>query len=71
MVSDRHLRLGVESTYDHVLSFRLGYQTGYETQCLSAGLGIVYSFARLDYAYVPFLLDFGNAHIFTLTFLIR
>ena len=71
IVTDNHLRLGIESVYDRVLSFRLGYQTGYETQTISAGIGIVCSFARLDYAYVPFLLDFGNANIFTLTFTIQ
>ena len=71
IVADNHVRLGIESVYDRVLSFRLGYQTGYETQNISAGVGIVCSFVRLDYAYVPFLLDFGNANIFTMTFTIQ
>jgi hypothetical protein len=71
IVTDNHLRAGIESVYDRVLSFRLGYQTGYETQTISAGVGIVFSFVRLDYAYVPFLLDFGNANIFTMTFTIQ
>ena len=71
IVTDNHLRLGIESVYDRILSFRLGYQTGYETQTISAGVGIVCSFARLDYAYVPFLLDFGNANIFTITFTLQ
>lgn len=66
--SDTHALVGVETIYDNALAVRLGYQTGYESRGLSAGLGFQYSFVQVDYAYVPFSLGLGDAHIFSLGF---
>ncbi len=66
--SNSHLGLGGEFTYRNQFSLRLGYQSGYDSRGLSAGLGIRYSIVSIDYAYVPFSLDLGEAHIFTIGF---
>ena len=67
-VNDVHAQVGVETVYDSLLAIRLGYQTGYESRGLSAGLGLHYSFLQFDYAYIPFSLGLGDAHMFSLGF---
>jgi hypothetical protein len=66
--SDPHTQLGLEAIYNGALAARLGYQTGYESRGLSAGLGFRYGFVQVDYAYLPFSLGLGDAHIFSLGF---
>ncbi len=60
--------LGLELNYRQMLALRIGYQTGYEARSLSAGFGLQYEWIKIDYAYIPFLYDLGNAHLFTLGF---
>jgi hypothetical protein len=67
-VSVNHISFGTEAMYNQVISARLGYQTGIDTRGFSAGIGIRYSIAVIDYAYVPFSLQIGNAHIFSIGF---
>lgn len=67
-ISQNHLQIGGEAEYDHRFALRLGYQTGYESRGLSGGLGIRYDLLKLDYAYLPFSLALGDAHIVTLGF---
>ncbi|HAL57765.1 MAG TPA: hypothetical protein DCP63_15165 [Bacteroidetes bacterium] len=63
-----HLQVGVETTYDGLLSFRVGYQSGYESRGFSSGIGLRYSLVDINYAYVPFSLGLGDAHLFTVGF---
>jgi hypothetical protein len=63
-----YLHLGGEVTFSDFISARAGFQTGYESRGLSAGLGIQYSLFKLDYAVVPFSMNLGTAHILTLGF---
>jgi hypothetical protein len=65
---DSHFQSGLEATYDRQLSLRLGFQTGYESRAISAGLGIHFRFVQLDYSYVPFSLGLGDSHLFSLAF---
>ena len=65
---ENHLQASLEATYSQKVSLRLGYQTGYETRAVSAGIGIRFEFAQLDYAYVPFRLGLGDSHLFSLGF---
>ena len=67
-VAENHLQTSIEATYSHMASLRFGYQTGYDTRGLSAGIGLQYDFFQLDYAYVPFSLGLGDAHLFSLGF---
>ncbi|MGB2867171.1 MAG: PorV/PorQ family protein [Bacteroidota bacterium] len=67
-LSESRLLFGGEVSYDRNFSFRLGYQTGYENRGFSTGAGVHYSFVKLDYAYVPFSLGFGNAHVLSIGF---
>lgn len=69
-VQDResHLQGSLEATYSQKVSLRFGYQTGYESRALSAGIGIRFEFVQFDYAYVPFALGLGDSHLFSLGF---
>lgn len=65
-----HLCFGLEAIYNNSISCRLGYKTGYEIQSLSAGIGIRYDFVNIEYAYLPFTLNAGNAHVFSFEFIL-
>jgi len=65
---DIHFNLGGDIVYDQLLALRAGYQTGYESRGFSAGLGIMWSSLRFDYAFMPFSLGLGNANLFSLQF---
>lgn len=67
-LSISHLHVGAEIDYDNVGSLRLGYQTGYESRGFTAGIGFRYSSLKLDYAYIPFSLGLGDAHLVTIGF---
>ncbi len=66
--NENHLNLGGEITYNKVFSIRGGYQTGFYTKNFTAGIGLVWGSLILDYAYVPFKLDFGNASMISVQF---
>lgn len=64
----KHLNFGSEMIYNNLIALRLGYQTGYISRNLAGGLGIRYSLATIDYAYIPFYKQLGNAHIISVGF---
>ena len=63
-----HLQMGLELLHDGFVAGRVGYQTGFETRGLSAGIGIRWTMIDFDYAYVPFSLGLGDAHLFSVGF---
>ena len=65
---ENHAQASLEASYSQKVSLRLGYQTGYESRALSAGIGIRFEFIQLDYAYVPSSLGLGDSHLFSLGF---
>ncbi len=66
--SENHLNLGGEITYAKTFSLRGGYQSGYLTKGLTAGIGLVWGNLIFDYAYVPFKFEFGNSNMFSVQF---
>lgn len=64
--SKSHLHMGAELNYKKTLMIRAGYQTGYETQAFSTGLGVRYEMFAVDYAFAPMKIDFGSTHTFSL-----
>jgi len=66
--AENHLLGSLETTYNNRVSVRLGYASGYDSRGLTAGLGIRYEFLQFNYAFVPFSLGLGNAHLFSLGF---
>lgn len=64
----QHLNFGSEVIYNNLIALRLGYQTGYTSRNLAGGLGVRYSIATIDYAYIPFYKQLGNAHIISVGF---
>jgi hypothetical protein len=63
-----HAGFGAEATYDHTFSVRFGYQTGFDTRGISAGIGMRYSVIMIDYAYIPFSLQLGDSHLLSIGF---
>jgi len=57
--------VGTEIRPISLLALRLGYQQGYDTRDISAGFGLRTGGFELDYAYMPFKQDLGNAHRFS------
>ncbi|MBI2619743.1 MAG: hypothetical protein HYW57_06645 [Ignavibacteriales bacterium] len=58
-----HLHLGVEGTYRSSISLRLGFLSGFESRGVSGGLGLHSGIFLVDYAFVPFALGLGSAHL--------
>jgi hypothetical protein len=65
-----HCSIGGEATYDRTFTARVGYQTEIDSRGFSAGIGIHYSIVMIDYAYVPFSLQLGNSHLFSIGFVL-
>jgi len=65
-----HLHASGELQYDHFVSLRAGYVTGYEFRSFSTGFGVLYTSVKFDYAFVPFSGAFNSTHSFSLSFLL-
>ncbi|MBN1999722.1 PorV/PorQ family protein [candidate division KSB1 bacterium] len=63
---ESHVNMGLEILPFSVLAIRAGFLSGYEEKSLSTGFGINIGDFCLDYAYVPFERNLGNAHRFSL-----
>ena len=57
-----HAHVGVEAAYEKSIFARLGYQQGYETKSISAGIGAAYGQFLFDYGFTPFQNDLGTSH---------
>ncbi|HKI79619.1 MAG TPA: PorV/PorQ family protein [Ignavibacteriaceae bacterium] len=66
--NENHINIGLEATYNNSFSLRGGYQSGYESKGITAGVGIKWGNLFIDYAYVPFKLGLGNASLFSIQF---
>jgi hypothetical protein len=66
--AENHVLGSLETTYNNLISVRLGYASGYDSRGLTAGLGVKYEFLQFNYAFVPFSLGLGDAHLFSLGF---
>lgn len=66
--TENHLLGSLETTYNNRVSVRVGYASGYDSRGVTAGLGLRYDFLQFNYAFVPFSLGLGDAHLFSLGF---
>jgi hypothetical protein len=66
--SDNHFNLGAEVLYNKLIALRLGYQTGYISKNITAGLGLMWGNFSFDYALAPFQQGLGNGNIVSLQF---
>jgi hypothetical protein len=57
-----HLHTGVEMDYQELVSFRVGYLTGYETRAFTTGLGLHRGIFRFDYGFSPQSQDLNSGH---------
>jgi hypothetical protein len=57
-----HLQIGSEFCYQNMFSLRTGVQTGYKAKFFSTGVGFKYNIFAIDYAFVPWIYDFGTTH---------
>jgi hypothetical protein len=69
-ISVNHISIGTEATYNDAVTVRFGYETGYEYRDFSAGVGIRYSIAMIDYAFLPSSSQMGTAHIISVGFIL-
>ncbi|NPV12050.1 MAG: PorV/PorQ family protein [Ignavibacteria bacterium] len=58
--------VGLETNYDNLLNFRLGYNSMRELNHFSFGLGLNYKSIYFDYAFLPFTNNFGSANLISL-----
>lgn len=61
------LNLGAEYSYQGYLCGRLGYKTGYDSEGLACGIGVIYQGYRLDYTYSP-VEDLESGHRLSLIY---
>jgi hypothetical protein len=69
-ISVNHISIGAEATYNDAVTVRVGYETGYEYRGFSAGVGLRYSVAMIDYAFLPSSSQMGTAHIISIGFIL-
>jgi len=69
-ISVHHISIGTEIIYDNAVTARFGYETGYEYRDFSAGVGLRYSIAMIDYAFLPSSSQMGTAHIISIGFIL-
>ena len=67
-VEDNHFNLGGEVVYKKLIAARAGYQTGFESRGLTAGIGLMWGSLKFDYAFLPFNQGLGSANLFSLQF---
>ena len=65
---DNHFNFGGEVVYKKLIAARAGYQTGFESRGLTAGIGLMWGSLKFDYAFLPFNLGLGSANLFSLQF---
>jgi hypothetical protein len=53
---------GADVSFAEIFSVQAGYQAGESARGFSAGAGITYGIAGLDYAFAPLSADLGNTH---------
>jgi hypothetical protein len=63
---DPRNHFGVEYTYHQMLSLRMGYKTGFESQNVSFGAGLRRNEYSFSYAYLVIDNDLGDSHRFSL-----
>jgi len=61
-----YYNFGTELVIQKILALRMGYQLGYDTKDISAGIGFKFGRYSLDYAYVPYKQSLGNVQRFSL-----
>jgi len=58
--------IGLETNYDKLLTFRIGYNSMREINHLSFGVGVSYKSIYVDYAFLPFTNNFGSANLISI-----
>ena len=61
-----NLLVGLETNYDNLLTFRVGYNSIRDINNFSFGLGLNYKSFSFDYAFLPFSNNFGNANLISI-----
>jgi len=66
--SDIHFNMGAEILYDKLIALRVGYQTGYISKNITAGMGLMWGNLSFDYALAPLQYGLGDGNIISLQF---
>jgi hypothetical protein len=62
ILTDLRYNSGLEYSHSSGVQLRFGYKFNYDIETFSAGAGFKVDKARVDYAFVPLLEDFGSTH---------
>ncbi|MEA2103016.1 MAG: PorV/PorQ family protein [Candidatus Cloacimonadota bacterium] len=65
---DTKCNLGLEFDYTEKIFTRVGYALNYDSEDISAGLGLKINSYQFDYAFTPYSNDLGNVHRISLTY---
>jgi hypothetical protein len=65
-VNQFHFNLGGEVFYNDLIAARVGYQTGFKSENITAGIGLKYKSLFFDYAFIPYSFDLGTTHTISL-----
>jgi hypothetical protein len=66
--SEVHFNMGAEILYDKLIALRVGYQSGYISKNITAGLGLMWGNLSFDYALAPLQYGLGDGNIISLQF---
>lgn len=65
---ENHFNFGAEALFKKLIAARVGYQTGFESRGITAGIGLMWGNLKFDYAFLPFSTGLGSANLFSLQF---
>ncbi|MGB9663339.1 MAG: PorV/PorQ family protein [Ignavibacteria bacterium] len=65
-IGNLNFLIGLETNYDNLLTFHLGYNSMRELNHFSFGLGLNYKSIYFDYAFLPFTNNFGSANLISI-----
>lgn len=61
-INEVHINIGGEAFYNDIVAIRAGYQSGYDSKNITAGLGLKYRSIYFDYAFIPYSFNLGTTH---------
>jgi hypothetical protein len=69
LTSDIHFNMGAEVLYNNLIALRVGYQSGYISKNITAGMGLMWGNLSFDYAFAPLTTyGLGSGNILSLKF---
>lgn len=65
-INEVHVNVGGEAFYNDIIAIRAGYQSGFKSRNITAGMGLKYRSIYFDYAFIPYSFNLGTTHTISL-----